>query len=160
MKKYGLSEWAQIAEVLGVIGVIVSLLFVAYSVNQNTEALQGSNGNILFERHAELQSAIVNDPSLAEIVVKLSGESPELTPVASIRWERYQLNMLDIWAMAFNRYRQDLIGAEQWNAWDEYFAGQFAHKAERIDRAFWEKFGYGYDPDFWAHVEGRLFDGS
>ena len=158
MKKFGLNEWAQIAEVLGVVGVIVSLLFVAYSVNQNTEALQGSNGNILFERHAELQSAIVSDASMAEILVKIRENSPALTPVESVRWEKYQLNMLDIWAMAFNRHRQELIGSEQWQAWDDYFAGQFSNDAEKIDREFWENFRYGYDADFWAHVEWRLFN--
>ena len=50
MRKLSLSEWAAIGELVGTFAVFVSLLFVVYSINQNTAAIQGSTENILFER--------------------------------------------------------------------------------------------------------------
>lgn len=157
MARWKLSEWAQIGEVVGMIGVVLSLLIVAYSVNQNTEALQGDNGNIIFERHAELTAHFMTDPTLAAILVKMRGPEPELDDVEAARWERYQLNMLDIWAMAYNRQRQDLLGPQQWNAWDTYFTELFRTGGERLSNQMWTEYTYGFDPDFWAHVERRLF---
>jgi hypothetical protein len=157
MRKLNLSEWAQVGEVVGMIGVVMSLLIVAYSVNQNTEALQGDNGNIIFERHAQLSTLFMTDSSLATILVKKDGADPELTDIEAVRWERYQLNLLDIWAMAFNRHRQELLGDEQWSAWNSYFAYTFSEDHEKLSRADWEEFTYGYDVDFWAHVEEAVF---
>ncbi len=37
MKKLDLTGLAAIAEVIGTIGIVVSLIFVAYSVNSNTK---------------------------------------------------------------------------------------------------------------------------
>ena len=53
MKKLSLSEWAQVGEVVGMVAVVLSLLMVVYSLNQNTEAIQGETGNLIFERHAD-----------------------------------------------------------------------------------------------------------
>ena len=160
MAKLKLAEWAQIGEVVGVIGVVLSLLIVAYSVNQNTAALQGDNGNIIFERHAELTSNFMTDPTLAAILEKMRGPEPELDGVEFIRWERYQLNMLDIWAMAFNRHRQDLLGPEQWTAWNTYFTELFREGGEKLSREMWQEYTYGFDADFWVHVENSLFSKS
>ena len=61
MRKLSLSEWAQIGEVVGMVAVVFSLLMVVYSINQNTIALRGSNANLIFERHAELQALFIAD---------------------------------------------------------------------------------------------------
>ena len=61
-----LSEWAALGEVIGTIAVFVSLLFVVYSINQNTVALQGSSENILFEMHADLANHFISDASMAK----------------------------------------------------------------------------------------------
>lgn len=157
MAKMRLSEWAQIGEVIGMVAVVLSLVLVAYSIRQNTAALQGATGNLVFERHSELTTHFMTDPSLAAILAKMSGPEPGLDPVEAIRWERYQLNLLDIWAMAYNRHRQDLLGPEQWNAWNTYFTQLFREGGERMSYAMWEEYTYGFDPDFWAHVKRSLY---
>ena len=44
---------AAAAEIVGTIAVVISLLFVGYSINRNTDATQASSENILFERHTD-----------------------------------------------------------------------------------------------------------
>jgi hypothetical protein len=48
MKKLSLSEWAAVGELVGTLAVFVSLIFVIYSINQNTAAIQGSTENLIF----------------------------------------------------------------------------------------------------------------
>jgi hypothetical protein len=50
LRKPSLSEWAAIGELVGTFAVFVSLLFVVYSINQNTAAIQGSTENIRHRR--------------------------------------------------------------------------------------------------------------
>ena len=40
-----LSEWASIAEIIGAIAVIVSLIYVGYQVNDNTSAIRSAAAN-------------------------------------------------------------------------------------------------------------------
>lgn len=157
MKKLTLDEWANIGEIIGTVAVVVSLLFVAYSINHNTEALQASSENILFERHTDLANQFLTDPTLAELLVKHRNGSSSFTEVETVRWEKYQLNMLDIWALAHSRYERGLLSDDQWNTWDEYFRHMFSNEAEAISRERWEDLRYGFDNQFWDHVGVVLF---
>ena len=159
MRKMSLSEWASIGELVGTFAVFVSLLFVVYSINQNTAALQGSTENILFERIGELSAQVISDPTLAAIIVKKKEGSEDLTPVEAVRWEKYQLVLLDMWALGFNRHRRGLLATDQWDAWDGYFAEIFSTGAERMPADQWESLAYGYDPVFWEHVGRSLYGG-
>ena len=157
MRKLSLSEWAQIGELIGMIGVVLSLLMVVYSVNRNTVALQGETGNLIFERHMELKTTFMTDVSLAAIYVKKRSPTPELTDVESVRWDNYIFNLLDIWAMAHSRNQNGLLPPEEWVGWNTYFARVFSKDAEKLSRSDWEAWSSGYEADFWEHVAQSVF---
>lgn len=158
MKKMTLTEWAATGEIIGTVAVVISLLIVAYSIDRNTVATHASNENILFERHAELANQFMLDPTLAEIMVKRRNGDTDVSEVEAVRWEKYELNLLDIWAMAYNRHQRELLAENQWNAWDTYFTHLFSSGAEAIPKSRWEELQYGFDHDFWEHVRAALFD--
>ena len=158
MKKLTLTEWAAAGEVVSTIAVVVSLLFVAHSINRNTAATQASSENILFERHTDLANQFMLDPTLAELMVKQRHGAEELTEAETIRWEKYELNMLDIWALAHSRHQRGLLSEDQWVTWDRYFTHMFSNEAEAITRARWEELRYGFESGFWGHVDRALFE--
>jgi hypothetical protein len=45
MRKLDLQEWSAVAEIVGTVGIVISLLFVAYTVNRNTIELRSTNEN-------------------------------------------------------------------------------------------------------------------
>jgi len=158
MKKLTLTEWAAAGEIVGTITVVISLLFVGYSINRNTDATQASSENILFARHTELANHFMIDPTLAELMVKRRNGNADLTEVEAIRWEKYELNMLDIWALAHNRYQRELLSEDQWVTWDRYFTHMFSNEGEAISKTRWEELQYGFDTQFWRHVGTALFE--
>ena len=158
MKKLTLTEWAAAGEIVGTIAVVISLLFVGYSINRNTDATQASSENILFERHTDLANHFMTDPTLAELMVKRRNGDAELSEVEVIRWEKYELNMLDIWALAHSRYQRELLSEDQWMTWDRYFIHIFSIEGEAISKTRWEELNYGFDKEFWGHVGAALFE--
>jgi hypothetical protein len=158
VKKLTLTEWAAAGEIVGTIAVVISLLFVAFSINRNTDAMQASNENILFERHTDLASHFMIDPTLAELMLKQRKGSADLTEAEAIRWEKYQLGMLDIWALAHSRFQHDLLSEDQWVTWDRYFTHMFSKESEAISKARWEELQYGFETKYWEHVGAALFD--
>ena len=157
MRRLNLSEWASLGELLGTLAVVVSLIFVVHSVNQNTAAIQGSTENLIFERHTDLTTNFMLDPSLAAILLKMREENPSLTEIEAVRWEKYQLNLLDTWALAYNRHERGLLAPQQWNDWDRYFIELFRTGGEKLSKDQWEEWKYGYGDEFWSHVGQALF---
>ncbi len=160
MKKLTLTEWAAVGELIATVGVVISLLFVAYSINRNTEVNQASTENLIFEQHAQLANLIMADPSLAKILAKMRTDDQDLDQVEAVRWEKYYMNMLDIWAMAYMRHGDDLLSDQQWHAWDSYFTELFTNGGEKLSRQRWEQLGYGYDQGFHEHVSQAVFGNS
>jgi hypothetical protein len=158
VKNFTLTEWAAVGEIVGTVAVVISLLFVAYSINRNTDATQASSENILFERHTELANQFMLDPTLAELMVKRRNGDPDMTEVEVIRWEKYELNMLDIWALAHSRYQRELLSEDQWETWDRYFTHMFSKESEAISKERWEELQYGFETKYWEHVGAALFD--
>lgn len=159
MRKLSLSEWAAVGELVATFAVFVSLLFVIYSINQNTAALQGSTENLMFDRIGGLWIEVATDSSLAAILVKKRDGNSDLTEVEEVRWEKYRFILLDIWALAYGRHQRGLLAADQWEAWDRYFAELFSVGGERLSKEEWQALANGFDSDFWDHVDALLFPG-
>jgi hypothetical protein len=79
-----LTEWAAVAEILGMITVVASLLLVARSITQNTAAMHTSNDNFLYERQDAIIATLVTDASLAELQVKHENKE-QLSDVEHVR---------------------------------------------------------------------------
>lgn len=47
MARLKLTEWAASAEIIGTVAIVVSMLFVGYSINRNTKEMQAVNENYL-----------------------------------------------------------------------------------------------------------------
>jgi hypothetical protein len=157
MRKLDLTEWAALGELVATVAVVASLVFLVFSINQNTAALQGNNDNSIFEQHGELMSHFIADPSMAEILnKKRSGDTP-LSPVEAIRWEKYETSLLDIWVMAYTRHRAGLLAEEHWEPWNDYFVEVFTYGDEKLSRERWIELQFGYEVPFWEHVDAALF---
>ena len=67
------------------------------------------------------------------------------------------MNLLDIWAMAYMRHRDDMLSDDQWRAWDGYFSELFKNGGEKLSRLRWGQLEYGYDHGFWEHMGEAIF---
>jgi hypothetical protein len=60
MKQRKLTEWAAISDIFETVAVVASLLFVAYTVNQNTTVLQSVNDNFVYQIQDQRVGDIAN----------------------------------------------------------------------------------------------------
>ena len=155
-KRLSLAEWVQLGEVVGVFAVLASLLLVIYSINQNTTALRGATGNLVFELHSELQGKFIDDPALAALYVKAEESAAVLSEEETVRWTKYRHAMLDLWAMAYQRNVEGLYADAEWQAWNDYFVHVFSDQAERMTQGEWVAWSYGWDDTFWRWVGSEL----
>ena len=149
MRKLSLTEWAAIAEIVGTAAVVVSLLFVAYSINHNSAVIQSSNEDFLYElQHARLRE-IISSRELASAYAKQDG-GEELTDVEQEMFFWDGVIELSTWEIAFIRQRDGQFSPKQWEAWDHYFIVGFV---TRFPAKSWARVRDFFSVDFRYHVD-------
>ena len=63
-----LEQWSSLSQVIGSVGVILSLLFVGMQIRQNTIALQRSEHNSTMSEWTVIRMAIAGDRDMAELM--------------------------------------------------------------------------------------------
>ena len=66
-----LREYALVAEILSAIAVVVSLIFVGYQVNQNTNEIRASNRQQITTMAMSATLSVSTSPELAEAIAKI-----------------------------------------------------------------------------------------
>ena len=149
MRKLNLTEWAAVSEIIGAVAIVISLLFVAYSVNQNTAAMQAGNDDFIYELQYARVRDIVSSPGMASIYVKhRQGEELTAEEQERLYWDKMQ--ELSIWEIAFNRHRDGLFSDQQWEGWDNYFEVAFT---SRFSEESWLEASHFYAEDFRSHID-------
>ena len=149
MKKLTLKKWATIAEIIAAVAVIVSLVFVVQSINQNTAAVQSTNDNFIYELQYARTRDIVSGPGKAEIYLKIR-RGAELSDVDQERIYCDKLQELSLRELGFNRNRDGLYATDIWESWNHYYETEFI---SQFPKEWWEEARYFYMQDCQDHVE-------
>ncbi len=148
MRKLGLTEWAAVAEIIGTVAVVVSLLIVAYNLSRNTAAMQASNDNFLYELQFAKGRVITGSPGMATVYAKRRrGEELSADEYERFYWDK--MYDLSSWELAFNRHRDGLFSTVQWGGWNNYFVETFV---TQFPEESWLEVQHWYAPDFVDHV--------
>ena len=113
MSKLKLSEWASLAEVVGAIAVVVSLVYVGIQINGNTIEVRAANRQELVSRSFVATSRVVESPEVAAILVKVA-EGQVLAPVESMQYSYFVRSMLYDVQEAYLLYREGRLSDEYW----------------------------------------------
>ena len=149
MSELNLIEWAAVSEIIGTAAIIISLVFVAYSVNQNTVVLQASNDNFLYETQFARARNIVSSPGMASIYAKRR-RNEQLSAEEQERFHWDKLQELGGWELAFNRHRDGVFSTVLWAGWDNYFDVSLTNE---FPAESWAEVRDNFAEDFQNHVD-------
>lgn len=113
-----LKKTALLAEIIGGVGIVVSILYLAFEISENTKNTQISNHLALIEQASELKYLRMTNPDMAEIVLKGVSNSANLSEVDQSRFRSYALQSFDIWETAFLMNESDVLPARTWEVWE------------------------------------------
>ena len=82
-----LVAWAPLAEILASIAVVLSLIYLAAEVRQNTRAIEGTAFQELIHATDAALLAVAGDPTLAEIIVRGDADYTTLSSPELLRYE-------------------------------------------------------------------------
>ena len=125
-------------ELVGIFAVVVSLLFVAYEVRQNTNT---AAAQAVFElNEADWQSLFLQstDPDLMALIILAEDDLDAFTDVQRQSYRRWVFAFLNLYESAWNHHRRGIINDDDMEGWRVEFCDQmseesFRHIAESIE---------------------------
>ena len=106
--------WAALAEIVGTVAVIISLVFVIRSIDQNTKAIEATAmDNINAAWRESVLTTTLNNSPFAATIAKARGGDP-LSPGEQVQWSTYMAAKLDIWSQMHDLYESGIVSQENW----------------------------------------------
>lgn len=142
---------AAVAEALAAVAVVVSLVYVAIQIRQNTRAVRGATAHAVTERQ---QTELHWSHELAPVFVKAIETPGQLTSA-----EAWSLNewLTAAVVMRQNEYRQFRLGLLERDAWKQSEEVILMLLSLEWTRNWWDVVGREQvDPELAAHVDGLL----
>jgi hypothetical protein len=150
--KANLQEYALVAEIVGAVAVVVSLVYVGIGVRQNTEALRVANHQALVAMDLE-KNAWLRDADFAAAYVLAEADIAKLSPVQLRQYSTFVADTLNQWEFAFITHENGAMEENIWNGYDGFYRSEMA---TRPFQWFWRRNGANFSPAFRAYVDAQL----
>lgn len=147
-----LQVWALVAEIVGGVAVIVSLIYVGIGVRQNTAAMMVANHQAVIAMDLD-KNAWFRDPEFAALYEQaLSGAGP-LTPGQARQVRTFVADTMNGWEFAFLTHADGMMNDTLWLGWDGFYR---RNMRDEPFRQFWSQGRDSFSPAFAAYVDGVL----
>ena len=150
-----LQSLANLSEVIGSIVVVLSLIYLAVQVRQNTEAQQTENYSRALDRLAAMQSMLSQDGEISLILSKGTLDTSKLTPRERLRFTWFFYECFGAYEFMFHASRTDAIPEEVWTRWSLGVAWWLTFPGVQ---AWWHTTPIPFTESFTAFVDSLLKD--
>ena len=151
MNTLDLSGWAALAEIVGTVVVVISLLLVAYSIKRNTDEMEAANSNFLYQLDAQIGGDLSRDVGLATMVVKME-QKEALTDVEKVQYVALQERYLGLLEIAWTQYKSGSLSSIDWRDWDKYLSD---YVTDGLPKEWWPELRSRYKPEFAELVDKK-----
>ena len=148
-----LEEYAYLAEIVGTILVVGSLIYVAQQMRQNTNMMRSNAASEFLERDFEVASSLIESREVGELWAKGERDFESLDPVDKHRILMFERRALDLWHHEFNMRIQGLFPDYKWE--NQKWLIQNIGRRQSVREA-WRVFGEGYEPGYQEFMNGQF----
>ncbi len=148
-----LQTLANIGEIIGAITVIVSLIYLATQIRQNTQAQRSENYSRALDRLAAMQSKMAQDDDFGIMFSKGVVNTEQLTPRERLRftWRCYET--FGVFEFMFHASKTNALPEEVWERWSLSVAWWLSYPGVQ---AWWASRPTPFTNSFTAFVDSLL----
>jgi hypothetical protein len=112
MENEKLKRYALVAEIISAAAVVVSLVFVAFQVKDNTSAIRSSAYDGILSDHIDWRMTVATSPELTEAMLKF--DDSDITDAERKSVERAYQALWQIYERAFFARKYETLGDSEW----------------------------------------------
>ena len=117
MAELDLQDLGNLGEFLGALGVIVSLIYLALQIRQNTRAVNASSNHAIDQSFGRFLTLLIENERAADVFSRGVGAIDALRPEERNTFYSMLSMIFKDFENAFFHYRQGLISDSQFSAW-------------------------------------------
>ena len=144
MKRLSLSEVTGIAEIVGSIGIIVSLIFVGLQVRQNTSQVEAASYQTGMQFITLLHDFTATTES-AELMIRGFDDFDSLSRIDKAKFDTKMANLVNAFALAQQRNFQGTLSAEEFDGYERTMARVFLSPGVK---QWWDVTAFAYPKRF------------
>jgi hypothetical protein len=144
-----LQEWALIAEIVGAIAVVVSLIYVGVGVRQNTAAILVSNHQSIVAMDID-RNTWYRDLEFAAAYELAIEDYTKLSPAQLRQFRTFVADTFNTWEYGFITHSRGMMDDTIWGGWDQYYRNELKKESYQW---FWNSSKMGFSDDFRNYVD-------
>jgi len=154
-RKFGLSDWANVAEIGAATGVVISLIFVGLQLQSNTEATEAATREAINRKDIAYLSLRLDSSVLARANAKLdNGEALSALEESQFVHQEY-VNFISF-EHSYYQFRKGALELEEWSRHENIVRLQI--KGSRHAQEMWVIKRHTFTTPFQELVDGFLSD--
>jgi len=95
-------DQTRLFEIVGILAVVVSLVFVTLELRNNTNAINSQTNQGLAELNTTVSVSLMENPELADLWIRGTNDPESLTEVEQFRYRMIKDSVFNTWEQAFN----------------------------------------------------------
>jgi hypothetical protein len=148
-----LNDLANLGQVIGAIAVVISLIYVALQIRQNTNAVRAATAQSVHEHFAGWYLLIASDETLAQALVDGLKDYGALSERDKARVVAVFMAFLSYGQNAFLKWRQGLLAPSLWMGWEQVLMNLAGAPGGKM---FWKERSYLFGEEFRLYIEEDL----
>ena len=148
-----LNDLANIGQVVGAIAVVISLIYVALQIRQNTNAVRSATANTVHEHFAKWYHLVAADAELSRIAANGLRDYRSLSEQERVRFIAAFMAFLSYSQNAFLKWREGLLASPLWLGWELVIMNLVCAPG---GKAFWKERGYMFGDEFRRYIENDV----
>lgn len=150
MKKFGLSDWANVAEIGAAAGVIISLIFVGLELQSNTDATQAATREAMNQKDLDFL-ALRLDSSVLAVASAKRQNNEGLSPLEESQLLQMEYINFVAFEHSYRQYQKGFLGSDDWLRHENIARAQI--ERSQYAQAMWLRKRDTFTPDFRALVD-------
>jgi len=148
-----LNDLANIGQVIGAIAVVISLIYVALQIRQNTNAVRSATAQTVHEHFAKWYHLVAADDELSQIVANGLRDYASLSEKERVRFIATFMAFLSYSQNAFLKWREGLLASPLWLGWELVIMNLVCAPG---GKALWQDRAYMFGDEFRRYIENDV----
>jgi hypothetical protein len=148
-----IQDWGAVGEIVGAIGVIASLLYLALQIRQNSRTSKAEAVQAIQQAMVDLSMALASDPSWSEILENSRHSFLELSQEERTRLGYFWIALMRTTETLYHHY---LNGNADPSIWEAHAGGVAVNLRSRGFREWWQSVPYPFTSEFSRFVNDTM----
>jgi hypothetical protein len=149
-----LEELALVAEIVGGIAVVGTLIYLVIEVRRNTAATQSTAQYAQMGMISDWNLSLVHAPGLSDLIAKANEDYSSVTQAEQLKLQGYYVNIFNFWHAAYWNWKNQVLDEKGFGVWNEGIPMAFGAQIACVKA--WDSMKHIYDEEFRRYVQSTI----